>query len=403
MKTLKDFNFKNKRVLVRCDFNVPFDEKGRIGDDFRIKQSLPTIEYLKKKGAKIILISHLGRPKGKEKKYSLKPVSLRLEELLELKVHRAHNGLSALVKFLDDCLGEKVKEEIENMKAGEVFLLENLRFYEEEEQNKENFAKALSELADIYINDGFGACHRAHASVAGIPKYLPSGAGFLLEKEVKILSKVLENPWRPLIMVIGGVKISTKIKVIENFLKTADHLLLGGEIANAVLELKGILIGKGLPESSEVMRKIEKINLTNPRLHLPIDGVISLADVERGLEEGYIRQSAPGIVKREEGFYDIGPETIKIFSEIIKEAKMIIWSGPLGMYEKEQFEKGTKEIAKTIARNYSAFKIVGGGDLISALNKFNLLDKFDHVSTGGGAMLEFLSGEKLPGIEALSK
>ncbi len=392
MKTLKDFNFKNKRVLVRCDFNVPFDEKGAIGDDFRIKQSLPTIEYLKEKGAKIILISHLGRPKAKEKKYSLKPVSLRLEELLELKV-----------KFLDDCLGEKVKKEIENMKAGEVFLLENLRFYEEEEQNKENFAKAFSELADIYINDGFGACHRAHASVAGIPKYLPSGAGFLLEKEVKVLSKVLENPWRPLITVIGGVKISTKIKVIENFLKKADHLLLGGEIANAILKLKGVLIGKGLPESSEVMRKIEKINLTNPRLHLPIDGVVSLADVERGLEEGYIRQSAPGIVKEEEGFYDIGPETIKIFSEIIKEAKMIIWSGPLGMYEKKQFEKGTKEIAKTIARNYSAFKIVGGGDVISALNKFNLLDKFDHVSTGGGAMLEFLSGEKLPGIEALWK
>ncbi len=390
MKTLKDFNFKNKRVLLRCDFNVPFDEKGRITDDFRIKQSLPTIEYLKEKGAKIILISHLGRPKGKEKKYSLKPLSLRLEEILEQKV-----------KFLDDCLGEKVKKEIGNMKAGEVFLLENLRFYEEEEQNKENFAKALSELADIYINDGFGACHRAHASVAGIPKYLPSGAGFLLEKEVKVLSKVLEDPWRPLIAVIGGVKISTKIKVIENFLKKADHLLLGGEIANAVLRLKGILIGKGLPESSEVIRKIEKINLTNPRLHLPIDGVVSLADVERGLEEGYIRQAAPGIVKKEEGFYDIGPETIKIFSEIIKEAKMIIWSGPLGMYEKEQFEKGTKEIAKTIARNYSAFKIVGGGDLISALNKFNLLDKFDHVSTGGGAMLEFLSGEKLPGIEAL--
>jgi len=392
MKTLEDFNFKNKRVLLRCDFNVPFDEKGQISDDFRIKQSVPTIEYLKKKGAKVILISHLGRPEGREEKYSLKPASLRLEELL-----------GTNVKFLDDCLGEKTKEEVEKMKEKEIILLENLRFYKEEEKGDLNFAKELSKLGDIYINDAFGCSHRPHASIVGLPKYLPSGAGFLLEKEVRVLSRVLEDPWRPLTAVIGGVKISTKIGVIENFLERADHLLLGGEVANTILRMKGILIAKPVLENPEIIKKVEKIDLTNPKIHLPVDGIVSLDDFERGLKEHYIRESAPGIVKKEEGFYDIGSETIKIFSEIIKEAKMIIWSGPLGMYEKKQFEKGTKEIAENIARNYSAFKIVGGGDLISALSGFNLLDKFDHISTGGGAMLEFLSGKKLPGVEALSK
>jgi len=389
MKTLKDFNFKNKSVLVRCDFNVSLDKNGLISDDSRIKQTIPTIEYLLKEGAKIILISHLNRPKGKDQKYSLIPVSLRLGELLKRKI-----------KFLNDCIGEEVEKEIDKIKVGEIILLENLRFYKEEKENDESFAKKLAKLGEIYINDAFAASHRNHASIARIPKHLPSGMGLLLEKEVKVLSEVLENPWRPLVAVIGGVKIATKIRAIEKLLEKADHLLLAGGIANVVLGVKGISIGQPFPEK-ETIKKIKEINLTNPKLHLPIDGVISLGDIKNGLEEGYSREAALGTVREEERVYDIGPETVKIFSEIIKSAKMIIFAGPLGMFENDKFKKGTKEIAEVISRNHSAFKIAGGGDTISALNQFNLIDKFDHISTGGGAMLEFLAGEKLPGLEAL--
>jgi len=401
MKTLKDFNFKNKRVLVRCDFNVALDEKGRITEDFRIKQTIPTIEYLIKKGAKLLLMSHLGRP-AQNQKYSLKPIAPRLEELL-----------GKPVKFLADCIGEKVEKEIKKMKRGDTILLENLRFHRKEEENDEGFTKKLVKLGDIYINDAFSASHRGHASIVGIPKYLPSGEGLLLEKEIKILSKAMHNPWRPLIVIIGGVKIDTKIGVISQFLKKADHLLLGGEVANTILIGKGLSLGKSLAGDKGIVKKgeedksssspcaaaraIEEINITNPKLHLPVDGFISLEK----RQEDYFREGAIGTIKKEEKIFDIGPETIKIFSEIIKEAKMILWSGPLGLFEEKKFEKGTKETAENIVKNKSAFKIIGGGDTIAAVDKFGLLDRFDHVSTGGGAMLEFLSGEKLPGIEAL--
>ncbi len=414
MKTLDDFNVKNKRVLVRCDFNVPLDATHpppyKVLDDFRIKQTIPTIEYLIKKGAKIILMSHLGKPEGKVvESLRLTPVQNKLIEYLNVSITKAKN-----------CLGKEVEDWISEMQPREILLLENLRFHQGEEANDENFARELSKLGDIYINDAFSACHRAHASIVGIPKYLPSGIGLLLEKEIKILSKVLQNPWRPLVVIIGGIKIATKIKVIEQFLKKADHLLLGGEVANAILIGKGISIGKPLPEEKEVIEKIEKIDLTNSKLHLPVDGVISLEDIKKGLEEGYLRKGAIGSVRKEEKVYDIGLETIKIFSEIIKGSKIsfwkgpleyikkdkapktILWNGPLGMFEKEKFEKGTKEIAENIIRNYPAFKIAGGGDTIFALTKFGLVDKFDHVSTGGGAMLTFLAGEKLPGLEALN-
>jgi len=391
MRTLKNFNFKNKRVLVRCDFNVPLLEKGGILDDFRIKASLPTLEYLIKKGGKIILISHLGKPEGKfVKKYSLREVSIRLGELLKKRIG-----------FLNDCIGEEVEKEVEKMKPGDIFLLENLRFHKEEEANDRNFAKALSRLGDVFINDAFSVSHRSHASVVGITEYLPSGAGFLLEKEIKVLSRVIKKPWRPLVVIIGGSKISSKIKVIEKFLEITDHLLLGGEIANAVLATKGILLSQPIPEP-EVVKRIKKIDLTSPNFHLPVDVLISLADLETGLKEGYFRQGGPGQVRKEEKIYDIGPETIKIFSRIIKEGKMIFWSGPLGMFEEKKFETGTREIVESIARNYQAFKIAGGGDTTWALNKFGLVDKFDHISTGGGAMLEFLAGEKLPGLKALN-
>ena len=394
MKTIRDFNVKNKRVLVRCDFNVSFDEKGKISDDFRIRQTLPTIKYLIEKEAKIILISHLGRPlywyakrggKVEAGKYSLKPIAQSLEKLLSQKV-----------KFLNDCLGEEVRKEIENLKPGKIILLENLRFYKEEEKGNLIFAETLAKLGEIYINDAFGVCHRIHSSIVGLPKYLPSGAGLLLEKEIKILSKVLKNPKRPLIVIIGGVKISTKIGVIEQFLRIADHLLLGGKICEPLLQAKGILVGRPWPKR-ETIEAVEKINLTNPKLHLPIDGLACLPD----LEEGYSRKTGIGNIRKEEEIFDIGPGTIELFSDLIKGAKMILWSGPLGYFEREPFDAGSKAIAEVVVRNHSAFKIAGGGDTNAFLAKYNFRDKFDHVSTGGGAMLEFLSGEELPGIKAL--
>jgi len=386
MKTLKDFNFKNKRVLVRCDFNVPLDEKGSILDDFRIRQTIPTIKYLVKEGAKVILISHLDDPKGRiVENLRLTPLQEKLMEYLDLSVVKAN-----------DCIGPEVEGWLKEMKEGEILLLENIRFHKGEEENDENFAKELAKLGDTYINDAFSVCHRAHASVVGIPKFLPSGMGLLLEKEIKVLSNVLEKPWRPLVAIIGGVKISTKIKLIEKFLEIADHLLLGGEIANTILSGKGILVGRPLPEK-EVLEKIEKIDLTNLKLHLPVDGIISLKE----RKEDFLREGAIGTFKKEEGVFDIGSETRAIFEKIIKTAKMIIWNGPLGLFEDERFEKGTREVALEIARNHTAFKIIGGGETIEAVTKFGLLDKFDHVSTGGGAMLEFLAGEKLPGIEVL--
>lgn len=397
MKTVRDFDFQGKKVLVRCDFNVPLNEKGGIFDDFRIQQTISTIEYLRERKAKLILISHLGRPekiaeeKERKKKLTLKPVAKRLSKLL---------GES--VRFLPSCTDGEVENEVAKMAAGEVILLENLRFYKEEKENDPNFAKKLAQLADIYINDAFAVSHRTHASIVGVPKYLPSGGGPLLVREAKILSKVLKQPWSPLVAIIGGMKIKTKIGAIELFLEKADHVLLGGDIANVFLREKGISL-LGTPPESEILEKIEKIQLTNPKLHLPIDSVISLKDMERGFKEGYFRKAAPGLVRKEEGIYDIGPETIAIFSRIIGAAKMIFWNGPMGVFEKEPFAEGTKKIAQAIVKNHSAFRIVGGGDTVSAISEFDLRDKFDHVSTGGGAMLELLSGKKLPGLEALKR
>ena len=308
LKNIKDFDVKNKNVLVRCDFNVPFDKKGAILDDFRIVQTIPTLTFLRNKGAKLFLITHLTKDR------SLAPIKKKLK------------------KYLKD-----------------FTLLDNLRLDYREKENDQGFAQELAGLADIYINDAFGVCHRNHASIIGIPKYLPSGAGLLLEKEVKLLSRILKNPENPLIVIIGGVKIKSKMKVISQFLKTADQILIGGKIAH-------------------------KISLRSSKIYLPIDNKDN---------------------------FDIGPETIARFSEFIKKAKTIIWAGPLGYFEDPLYEKGTKEVAQEIIRNKKAFKIVGGGDTIFALAKFGLRDKFDHISTGGGAMLSFLSGDKLPGLEAL--
>ncbi|HHE76664.1 MAG TPA: phosphoglycerate kinase [Candidatus Parcubacteria bacterium] len=386
LRTIKETNVKDKRVLVRGDFNVPLDGNGNIADDFRLRQSVPTIEYLIRNNAKVILMSHLGDPGGRVvESLRLTPVQARLENLLNLKIKKA-----------DDCLGRKVEKMVGGLKAGEVLLLENLRFHREEKENNPEFAKSLAGLADIYVNDAFGSCHRSHSSIVGVPEFLPSFAGFLLEKEIEALSKVLNNPEKPLVVIIGGAKVSTKAKVIKYFLEKADHLLIGGKVANAILTVKGICVGRPWPEE-EAVKDIEKINLTATNFHLPIDALISPT------KEGdlYIREDAPGRVRTDELILDIGPETIKMFSKIISLAKTIFWAGPLGFFEQPRFENGTKLIAEAITRNRQAFKITGGGDTVAALDKFNLKERFDHISTGGGAMLDFLSGKKLPGIEIL--
>ncbi|MFH1575733.1 MAG: phosphoglycerate kinase [Candidatus Nealsonbacteria bacterium] len=323
MKTLKDFDVKNKRVLVRVDFNVPLSKQGEILDDFRIRETLQTIKYLLKKGAKLLLMSHLGNPGGKfVEELKMKPVSERLEKLL----------------------GEKVE------------LLENLRFNPGEEQNDENFAKELAKKGDIYINDAFSVCHRAHASIVGVPKFLPSGAGFLLEKEVLCLAKLSTNPAKPLVVIIGGAKMETKVGIIDKISEKAEFVLISG------------LVGKGVIGQKIALKHQEKILF-------PVD------------ETG--------------GGKDIGPETIKLFKEKIFQAKTIFWNGPLGKIENEEFILGTKEIAKAIAKS-NAFSVVGGGETVEFINKLGLVGKFSHVSSGGGAMLSFLSGEKLPGLEALN-
>jgi phosphoglycerate kinase len=342
MKFLKDFELKGKRVLVRCDFNVPLSEKGEILDDFRIKETIPTIEYLIKKGARVILMSHLGKPKGKVvENLKLDKIQERLMEYLDLSIVKAK-----------DCVGKEIENWVKEMAEGEILLLENLRFHKEEEENDENFARELAKLGDIYINDAFACCHRAHASIVGIPKFLPSGAGLLLEKEIKFLEKIIKNPAEPLISIFGGD--DPDFKAIEEISKIADFVLVGGLI-------------------EELMRE------KNIKLEFPEKIIKPVDDVEGK---------------------DIGPKTIKIFREKILSARTIFWSGPLGKIEDEKFQKGTKEIAKAIIES-GALSVIGGGETIEFINKLGLVEKFGHVSTGGSALLSYLAGEKLPGIEAL--
>ncbi len=385
-KTLKDFDLQNKRVLVRCDFNVPLDEEGNILDDFRIKKTIPTIEYLIKNKAKVILISHLGRPteSSKFKKYSLKPIALKLEELLEQEVHpvksplkRGARSLSEQfnrVKFLDDCIGEKVEKEIDKMQSGDVVLLENLRFHKEEEENDSAFAKDLAKLAEIYINEAFSVCHRNHASVVSLPKYLPSGMGILLEKEIEILTDLVKAPKRPFLVIIGGKKIETKIKFIQKSLKIADWVLVGGLLRR---EIEGKKIS---------FENQQKIVFPKDVITGELNGELKVKDFEK-LDSG-------------EEIYDIGPQTQRIFKEKIALSKTVFWNGPLGMFEEDKFSKGSRFIVEEILKS-GAFCVAGGGETIEFLNKFNLASKFNYICTGGGAMLAFLSGEKLPGIEAL--
>jgi phosphoglycerate kinase len=387
MKTIRDLNVKNKRVLVRADFNVPIGDDNRIDnkEDWRIEATLPTINYLLDQEAKIILLTHLGRPNGKILNgFCLDPIAQRLEELLGRKIIK-----------LDDCQGEKVKARVKNIKQKEIILLENLRFCPGEAENDPDFAKELASLGEVYINDAFGASHRAHASLVGIPRYLPSGAGLLLEKEIKILSKISDQPERPLLVIIGGVKISTKIRVVRNFLKKADNLILGGALANTVIRAKGFAIGRSVVEET-MIDEVKKLELTDTKLHLPVD-VIVATDASG---QAASRIAPVANTKEEEMILDIGPDTIGLFSRIISRAKTIIWNGPMGLFEIEKFASGSKEIARAVAQS-EGFSVVGGGDSIRLLEELGLINKIGHVSTGGGAMLQFLAGEKLPGIEAL--
>lgn len=365
MKKLTDFDFKNKTVLLRCDFNIPISQDGEILDDFRIRKAIPTIRYLMKEKARIVLMSHL---EFKEKDLSLSCIIPKLNELLNQKV-----------ELLTDYIEESAKEKIKKMESGQIILLENLRFYEQEESNNDEFAKKLSQLGDIFINEAFSVSHREHASIVSIVKYLPSTFGILFEKELEVLSKILKDPKHPFVVIVGGIKIKTKMKTVINLLEKADYLLLGGKMGEAAL--------------AHHMDNID----TNKKINLPLDGVIGLKDQT----DKRIREGCLATVKKEEDIFDIGPKTIKLFKRIIKEAKTILLNGPAGMYENKRFEKGTREILNAITDNKSAFKIAGGGDTISAIKKFGLTEKFNFLSTGGGAMLKFLAGEKLPGIEAL--
>lgn len=399
MRDIKNQDVKNKVVLVRCDFNVPI-KNNKVTDNYRITEAMPVVKNLKKRGAKVVLISHRGRPKEqrsfknkgaysdlklterKDKEFSLKPVFEELE------------GLIDDVYFVEDCVGKKVKKEIDNMDVGDVLLLENLRYYEDEQKCGEEFSKSLSELGDLYVNNAFSAAHRNHASITGIPKYLPSFPGNLFEREIKVLRRIKEKPKRPLVVIVGGAKISSKSKTIRHFIDEADNIIVGGKVANSLLSIKGFTKGDYLPEE-EVVDNLKDINLTSQKLNLPVD-VVASSD-----PDNYLRHVSVGKVREDEEIYDLGPETIELYGDIIRGAKTIIWAGPLGFFEHEKFGKGTNLIGQRVVENEEALTVIGGGDTGAAMKKFGLRSYIDHVSLGGGAMLEFLSDGKMPGLDAL--
>ncbi len=381
MKNINNLSFNKKTALVRCDFNVSFSDKQEILDDYRIKTSIVTIKYLINENAKVVIINHFTKVKDPKKTFRL--VQARFEQLLNKKV--------VLIKNFKD------KKKIDRGSGGDVFLLMNIRDFQGEENNDPFLAQQLSSLGDIYVNDAFSVCHRKHASVYEIARIMPCCAGFQLMKETKVLSKSIKDPWRPLVVIVGGAKVSSKVNVLVNFLQLADHLIMGGKLVNKILEVKG-MIPKADPINKELFEKINKIDLTSTKVHFPVD-VITATNNKKDYNT---RVTGLGKVKKEEDIFDIGPETIDIYTKIIKEARMIIWAGPLGFFEENKFENGTKEISRAISMNHQAFKIVGGGDTGVAITKFGYREAIDHISTGGGAMLEFISGNKLPGLEALN-
>ena len=389
-KTVKDIDVKGKKVLVRCDFNVPIDsETGEITDNRRIRAALPTIQYLLDHNAKVILCSHLGRPKGEfNLKYSLKPVAEELSKLLNKDV-----------KLAKDVIGESAKGLTSNMKEGDIVLLENVRFHKEEEQNDPEYSKALASMAEIYVNDAFGTAHRAHSSTTGVADYLPAVSGFLIEKELEFLGGALENPKHPFVAILGGAKVSDKIGVIENLLDKVDTLIIGGGMAYTFYKAQGHHIGTSICEEDKLdLAKsiLEKAQEKGVKLLLPVDNHVSSEYSNNGEEKMVDSTEIP------DGFMglDIGPKTIEKFEEAVKDAKTVVWNGPLGVCEFDKFATGTKAVA-TMLSKIDATTIIGGGDSAAAIEKLGLADKMTHISTGGGASLEFLEGKTLPGIACL--
>jgi len=390
-KTIRDLDVQNKRVLVRCDFNVPLNEKGEITDDNRITAALPTIKYIMEKGGKPILMSHLGRPKGKvDEKLSLAPVGKKLEELL---------GCEVVFADYDDIVNEEVVE-LSKEDFEKILLLQNTRFRKEEKENEENFSKELAKLGDVFINDAFGTSHRAHASNVGVAKNLPNGVGFLVEKEIDKIGGVLKNPEKPLVAILGGAKVSDKINVIENLLNIADKIIIGGGMAFTFVAAQGYEVGKSILEedkiglAKELMKKAEEKGVD---LVLPLDYKVA---EEFSNDSEWKTVSYENIPSDYMGL-DIGGKSIELFSKIIKEAKTVIWNGPMGVFEFDNFAEGTEEICKVLAEN-DIISIIGGGDSAAAVKKAGLEDSMTHISTGGGASLEFMEGKVLPGIDIIS-
>ncbi|MGE8019791.1 phosphoglycerate kinase [Peribacillus frigoritolerans] len=389
-KSIKDIELKGKRVFCRVDFNVPMQD-GKISDDTRIKAALPTISYLTEQGAKVILASHLGRPKGQVvEELRLAPVAERLSELSGKDVQRA-----------EEAYGETVQSIIENMQNGEILLLENVRFYPGEEKNDQELAKSFAALADVYVNDAFGAAHRAHASTEGIAHHLPAVAGLLMEKELSVLGKALSNPERPFTAIIGGAKVKDKIGVIENLLEKVDHLIIGGGLGYTFIKAQGHEIGNSLLEEDKIeLAKsfIESAKEKGVKLHLPIDAVVT-AEFSPDAETDNVDIDA---IPSDKMALDIGPKTSELFADVIKSSKLVIWNGPMGVFEFDKFANGTRTVAQALAEANDTYSIVGGGDSAAAAEKFGLAEKMSHISTGGGASLEFMEGKELPGVVALN-
>ena len=393
-KSIEDIDVKGKKVLARCDFNVPLDGDGNITDDKRIVESLPTIKYLLGQGAKLILCSHLGRPKGEfNMKYSLKPVAKRLSELLGMDVPIA-----------DDVIGDSAKALAAKLQDGQCMLLENLRFHKEEEKNDDGFAKALASFAEVYVNDAFGTAHRAHASTAGVADYLPAVCGYLIEKEISVMGGALNNPTRPFVAILGGAKVADKLKVIENLLTKVDTLIIGGGMAYTFLAAQGKGIGTSLYDAEKLdycKDMLKKAEEKGVKLLLPVDTVVASAfpdPIDAPVETEIVCSSA---IPADKMGLDIGPKTRELFAEAAKTAKTVIWNGPMGVFENDALAKGTIAVAAALAES-DATTIVGGGDSAAAVEKLGFADKITHISTGGGASLEFLEGLELPGIACLN-